>query len=357
MATIIEDSPTTGARRDIRVLSQEELAQWFAEQGEKAFRLKQLNQWLWQRGATDFAEMTNLGKSLRTKLSAHFSIAAIQEDFRQNSADGTVKIRFRLHDGHLIESVLIPVVRDDRYTVCVSSQVGCSLTCSFCATGKMRRIRNLTGAEIYDQVRLVNQLCEAQFGKPLTNVVYMGMGEPLLAYAPVMRSVDLITSPEGLGMSPRRLTISTAGIAKAILRLANDQSKVNLALSLHAPTDEQRSQIMPINDSNNLEILMQALEEYYRLTHNRISYEYIALRDFNDSEADAHALANLCRKFPVRVNIIEYNPVAGDSWQKSEPAVIDRFAQILSERGVTVTIRRSRGKDIDAACGQLVIKD
>ena len=344
-------------RRDIRDLDAGALAAWFDARGEKAFRRKQLEQWLWQRGATAFAEMSNLGKGLRAKLAADFAIYGLREDARQVSDDGTVKVRFRLHDGHLVESVLIPVPRDDRYTVCVSSQVGCSLTCSFCATGKMARARNLTGAEIYDQVRLVGAICEATYARPLTNVVYMGMGEPLLAYAPVMRSIELLTAPWGLGMSPRRLTVSTAGIAKAIRRLAADQSKVNLALSLHAATEEKRSAIMPINDSNSLDVLLPALEEYYHLTRNRISYEYIALRGFNDTLDDAHALANLCRRFPVRVNIIEYNPVPGDPWHKSHPEVIDAFARVLRERGVMVTVRRSRGKDIDAACGQLANRD
>ena len=359
MATIVSDvaqREPLAERRDVRALTPEELTAWFAQQGEQKFRRKQLEQWLWQRGATSFAEMTNLGKGLRAKLERDFAILSLREEMRQTSEDGTVKVRYRLHDGHAIESVLIPVPRDDRYTVCVSSQVGCSLTCSFCATGKMKRLRNLTGAEIYDQVRLVNTICEAQYGRPLTNVVYMGMGEPLLAYSSVMRSVELITSPEGLGMSPRRLTISTAGIAKAIRRLADDASKVNLALSLHAATEEKRSAIMPINDSNSLESLMEALEYYYKVTQNRLSYEYIALRDFNDTEEDAHALANLCRRFPVRVNIIEYNPVEGDDFAKSDPQVIDRFARVLRERGVMVTVRRSRGKDIDAACGQLANK-
>lgn len=343
-------------KRDIRELSTEELEAWFDEQGEKRFRLKQLLQWLWQKGATSFVEMSNLGKELRAKLDAEFEFRTIQEDFRQNSSDGTVKVRFKLHDGHLMESVLIPVERDERFTVCVSSQVGCSLTCSFCATGKMKRVRNLTAGEIYDQVRIVNVICEATYGHSLTNIVYMGMGEPLLAYAPVMRSIELITSPEGMGMSPRRITISTAGIAKAITKLATDQSKVNLAISLHAADDVKRSQIMPINDSNNLEVLMNALDEYYRVTHNRISYEYIALRGFNDTSADAQALANLCRRFPVRVNIIEYNPIDDGEFAKSDPEVIDNFARILRERGVMATVRRSRGKDIDAACGQLANK-
>ncbi len=343
-------------RRDIRELDTTELEAWFASVEEPKFRVKQLQQWLWQHGVTEFAMMTNLGKSLREKLTADFVIPSLREDARQVSDDGTIKVRYRLHDGHLIESVLIPVVKVQRFTVCVSSQVGCSLTCSFCATGKMARVRNLTASEIFDQVRLVNALCEATFGKPLTNVVYMGMGEPLLAYTSVKRSIDLITSPQGLGMSPRRLTISTAGIAKAIRRLADEASKVNLALSLHAATDAKRSEVMPINDSNDLATLMDALAYYYQQTHNRISYEYIALRDFNDSVEDAHALASLCKRFPVRVNIIEYNPIDSAGFGRSDAAVVDRFAQVLAERGVTVTVRRSRGRDIDAACGQLANK-
>ncbi len=347
---------TVAERRDIRELDTAALEAWFAEVQEPRFRVKQLQQWLWQHGVTEFAMMTNLGKSLREKLAADFVIPSLREDARQVSDDGTIKVRYRLHDGHLIESVLIPVVKVQRFTVCVSSQVGCSLTCSFCATGKMARVRNLTASEIYDQVRLVNAICEATFGRPLTNVVYMGMGEPLLAFQSVMRSVDLITSPEGLGMSPRRLTISTAGIAKAIRRLADVNSKVNLALSLHAADDTKRSEIMPINDSNDLASLMDALDDYYQRTRNRISYEYIALRGFNDTVEDAHELANLCRRFPVRVNVIEYNPIGDERFGRSDSAVVDLFAQTLAERGVTVTVRRSRGKDIDAACGQLANK-
>ena len=363
-ATITVDAPAEQAappqapakRRDIRELSTADIATWLVDNGEKKFRAKQVTQWLWQKGATSFAEMSNLGKGLRVKLAEHFAIRPLREDVRQVSDDGTVKLRLRTHDEHLIEAVLIPVAADDRYTVCVSSQVGCSLTCSFCATGRMKRLRNLTAGEIYDQVRMVSVMCESMYGRGVTNVVYMGMGEPLLAYAPVMRSIELLTSEQGLGMSPRRITVSTAGIAKAITRMATDQSKVNLALSLHAADDAKRSEIMPINDANNLSVLMDALEDYYHRTRNRISYEYIALRDFNDSEDDAYALAKLCHRFPVRVNIIEYNPIEAGLFAKSDPQVIDRFARILRERGVMVTVRRSRGKDIDAACGQLANK-
>ena len=354
LAQAAPDAPP--ARRDIRELDEAALRAWFAEVGEPKFRVGQLRRWLWQHGVTEFAMMTNLGKSLRAKLAEHFVIPTLTEDARQVSADGTVKLRWRLHDGHLVESVLIPVTSTDRYTVCVSSQVGCSLTCAFCATGKMRRVRNLTASEIYDQVRLVDALCEATYGRGLTNVVYMGMGEPLLAYASVMRSIDLITSPEGLGMSPRRLTISTAGIAKAIRRLADDASKVRLALSLHAADDDKRSAIMPINERNGLDVLMDALAYYYRQTGNRISFEYIALRDFNDGEEDAHRLAQLCRRLPVKVNVIEYNPIGDGRFGRSDARQVDAFVAVLEQRGITATVRRSRGEDIDAACGQLANK-
>lgn len=341
---------------DIRQLDQEALLSYFADMGEPKFRAKQVYEWLWQKGATSFEEMTNLSKKLRERLQADFVINAIVEDKVQRSLDGTIKSRFRLHDGHLIESVLIPVPADDRYTVCVSSQVGCSLSCTFCATGRMDRLRNLDAAEIYDQVVRVNQQSLDTFGHPLTNVVYMGMGEPLLAYRPVLESIRLLTSEEGLNMSPRRLTISTAGIAKMIRRLAEDATKVNLALSLHAADDAKRNEIMPINEQNNLATLMDALEYFYDKTRNRISYEYIAFQDFNDSLEDARRLAQLCRRFPVRVNIIEYNPIDGADFRKSTEHRIDDFARYLSERDIMVTVRRSRGKDIDAACGQLANK-
>jgi 23S rRNA (adenine2503-C2)-methyltransferase len=301
--------------------------------------------------------MTNLSKKLRETLAERYVINAIVEDKVQLSADGTIKTRFRLHDGHLIESVLIPVPDDGRFTVCVSSQVGCSLTCKFCATGRMKRLRNLDASEIFDQVWLVNQQALTHFGHPLTNVVYMGMGEPLLAYRPVMESVERLTAADGLNMSPRRLTISTAGVAKIIRQLADDGCKTNLALSLHAADDNKRNEIMPINESNNLEELMDALEYFYQKTKNRISYEYIAFQNFNDSQEDAANLVRLCKRFPVRVNIIEYNPIDDAPFAKSEEDQIDRFARYLRERDVVATVRRSRGKDIDAACGQLANKD
>jgi 23S rRNA (adenine2503-C2)-methyltransferase len=344
-------------KTDVRKITQPELEEIFKGMGEPKFRAKQVYEWLWKKGAHSFEEMTNLSKNLRSKLEDGFSINAIQEDKVQFSTDGTIKTRYRLHDGHLIESVLIPVPVDKRFTVCVSSQVGCSLTCSFCATGRMKRVRNLDASEIFDQVWMVNEQSMEHFGHPLTNIVYMGMGEPLLAYKNVMESIDLITSDKGLNMSAKRITISTAGIAKMIKRMADDNSKVNLALSLHAADDEKRNRIMPINEQNNLATLMDAMEYYYRQTRNRISYEYITFQGFNDQIEDAKKLVKLCKRFPVRVNIIEYNPIDGASFVKSSEDQIDEFAKYLRDHEVMVTVRRSRGKDIDAACGQLANKD
>jgi len=342
---------------DLRKIDLNTLKEWLISKEEKPFRAKQIQEWLWKKSAQSIDEMTNLSLSLREQLKEEFELNSITADKIQYSDDGTIKSRFKLHDGHLIESVLIPVVKDRRFTVCVSTQVGCSLTCSFCATGKMKRARNLSAGEIYDQVIEVQKQCIEKFDHPLTNIVYMGMGEPLLNYAEVLKSVDHITNPNGLNWSPKRITVSTAGVAKMIRKLADDQVKFNLAISLHAPTDEQRNEIMPINETNNLEVLMEALQYFYQKTKNKISYEYIAFQHFNESPEDAHRLAKLCQDFPVKINIIEYNSVDGVTLLKSDPERTDRFAAILNRLGIRTTIRRSRGKDIDAACGQLANKE
>jgi 23S rRNA (adenine2503-C2)-methyltransferase len=341
-------------KKDIRQLSKAELAEVIVSLGEKKFRAGQIYDWLWKQSAVSFDDMTNLSKEFRQLLSENFIINAIVEDKVQRSEDGTLKARYRLHDGHLIESVLIPVPVDGRFTACVSSQVGCSLTCTFCATGRMGRIRNLDPSEIYDQVANINRHSLETFGYPLTNIVYMGMGEPLLTYSNMMKSVDLIT--EGLGFSPKRITISTAGIAKMIRKLADDNVKFNLAISLHAADDEKRNKIMPINEQNNLAALTKALDYFYQKTKNRITFEYIAFQNFNDSLQDAANLVKICKRVPVRVNIIEYNPIDNAPFLKSADENIDRFAQHLRNNDIAVTVRKSRGKDIDAACGQLANK-
>jgi 23S rRNA (adenine2503-C2)-methyltransferase len=345
--------------RDIRSLPLDDIEALLQSWGEPRFRARQLYEWLWAKGAVEWEAMTNLPKALRRRLSETFTLHSLRAEVVQRSADGTLKTRWLTHDGHRIESVLIPVPDADRYTVCVSTQVGCSLTCSFCATGRMGRLRNLTAYEIYDQVALVNRQCQEAFGRPLTNVVYMGMGEPLLNYAATRESLQRLTAqpPLGMGIGAHRITVSTAGIAKMIRKLADDGYRSNLALSLHAADDAKRSAIMPINESNNLEALLQALEYFYAKTHSRISYEYIAFERFNDTTEDAARLVQLCRRrFPVRVNIIEYNPIEGAHFEKSEETRLNAFAAYLADRGVTVTVRRSRGKDIDAACGQLANK-
>ena len=345
-----------GKRKDIRLLSLEELQVAIVELGEKKFRAKQIYEWLWKKGARSFEEMTNLSKSLRQTLFEQFHLRPIAIDLVQKSNDGTIKTRFKLHDGHLMESVLIPVPVDNRYTVCVSSQVGCSLTCSFCATGRMKLQRNLDPGEIYDQVVLVNQQALEHFDHPLTNIVYMGMGEPLLAYKNVLKSVEHITSPKGLNMSPKQITVSTAGIAKMIKRLATDEVKFNLALSLHAADDVKRNEIMPINETNNLKVLVEALQFFYQNTKSRITFEYIAFQNFNDSIEDAKNLVRLCQQVPAKVNIIEYNPIDDAPFSKAKADRVDAFARYLREYKIAFTLRRSRGKDIDAACGQLANK-
>lgn len=345
----------TAAHKNIRSLTQEELKAFFIEKGEKAFRAKQVWEWLWMKSARSFEEMTNLSKETRTMLTEHFSFPVVAVDNFQVSRDRTIKNAFKLHDGNIVEGVLIPT--DTRMTACISSQVGCSLTCKFCATGRLARLRNLDAEEMYDQVVLIRNQAMERYNQPLTNIVYMGMGEPLLNYKNMLESVNRITSPDGLGMSPQRITVSTAGIAKMIKKLGDDEVKFNLALSLHAANDVKRNHIMPINEQNSLEALADALNYFYDKTGTRVTFEFIVFKDFNDGIEDAKELAAFCRKVPAKVNIIEYNPIDDGEFQQTFPERLDIFTNVLEERGVIVNVRRSRGKDIDAACGQLANKN
>lgn len=342
-------------KRDIRNLSPAEIKTFLVEHAEPAFRAKQIAEWLWIKSAVSFEEMSNLSKALREKLQAHFAINAIKIDQSQFSADRTIKNTFKLYDGNIIEGVLIPTT--ERMTACVSSQVGCSLTCKFCATGYMERKRNLDPAEIYDQVVLIDKQARENYGIPLSNIVYMGMGEPLLNYANVLKSVEYLTSEEGLNMSAKRITVSTAGIAKMIRKLGDDNVKFNLALSLHAANDKKRNEIMPINEQNSLKALAEALKYYYLKTKNPVTYEYIIFNDFNDELEDAVELAKFCKHLPCKVNIIEYNPISFASFTNAEEDKTEAFANYLKKQGIITNIRRSRGKDIDAACGQLAVKE
>jgi 23S rRNA (adenine2503-C2)-methyltransferase len=345
---------TITKKTDIRSLTLQQLKEAFVLKGDKAFRGQQVYEWLWRKSATDFDTMTNINFETRNWLKENFVINAILVVDKQISNDGSIKSSFRLHDGFLVEGVLIPA--DERMTACVSSQVGCSLTCKFCATGKMDRARNLTQDEIYDQVVIIRNWAMHHYGKPLTNIVFMGMGEPLLNYANVLKGIEKITSPEGLGMSQDRITVSTAGIAKMIMKLADDNVKFNLALSLHAANDLKRNQIMPINESNNLKAVGEALKYFYEITGKRVTYEYIAFKDFNESQQDAKELLTFCKLIPSKVNIIEYNPIGDGEFEKADSNKIDQFCAYLERHGIIAKVRRSRGKDIDAACGQLANK-
>ncbi len=341
-------------KKDIRKISLEELTDWFQSAGEKTFRAKQIHEWLWKKSATDFSAMTNLSKALREKMAEHFVINPIAEDLTQKSSDGTIKSRFKLHDNHFIEGVLIPT--DSRVTACVSSQVGCSLSCKFCATGFMDRKRNLDAGEIYDQVVMINKQALENYNQPLTNIVFMGMGEPLLNYKNVMEAIHYITSEEGLNISSKRITVSTAGIAKMIKRLADDDVKFNLAISLHAPNDEKRNEIMPINEENNLEVLMDSIQYFKNMTGNKVTFEYILFDHFNDSIKEANELIALSRRADAMVNVIEYNAIKEADFTKSDVGRREKFIRHLEDHGVTAKVRISRGKDIDAACGQLANK-
>jgi 23S rRNA (adenine2503-C2)-methyltransferase len=342
-------------KQNIRHLSLPALQAYFNTIGEKPFRAKQVYEWLWQKHAGSFEAMTNLSKQLRALLEEHFTLPAIKVDTTQHSTDGTIKSRFRLHDGHLVEGVLIPT--ENRQTACVSSQVGCSLSCKFCATGYMDRKRNLEYDEIYDEVALLNQQSLETSGKKLTNIVYMGMGEPLLNYKNVLQSIERITAEDGLAMSPKRITVSTAGVAKMIRQLGDDKVRFNLALSLHAANDKKRSEIMPINDTNTLKVLVEALNYFYKATQNQISFEYILFQDFNDSLKDADELIKIYRQVPADlINIIEYNPIDNARFQKPKEEAVEKFMAYLGKNRVNARLRRSRGKDIDAACGQLANK-
>jgi 23S rRNA (adenine2503-C2)-methyltransferase len=343
-------------QKNIRHLSLNELEQYFEALGEKKFRARQVHEWLWLKPVQHFDEMTNLSKELRNILKENFTLPALVIDTIQHSSDGTIKSRFKTHEGYLVEGVLIPT--ESRHTACVSSQIGCSLSCKFCATGYIDRKRNLSFDEIYDEVAIINRQCEKAYGKKLSNIVFMGMGEPLLNYKNVLRAIERITSPDGLAMSPRRITVSTAGVAKQIKQLGDDNVKFKLALSLHAANDKKRHDIMPINDSNNIRSLIEALNYFYEQTKNEITFEYILFNNFNDSFKDADELIKIYRQVPADlVNIIEYNPIDFAKFEKPSEEKTQAFISYLEKHRVNVRLRRSRGKDIDAACGQLANKN
>jgi len=341
-------------KKDIRALSKDQLRDFFVSHGDKAFRGNQVYEWLWKKSAHTFEDMTNVSKETRQMLEDNFVINHIHVDTMQRSNDGTIKNAVRLHDGLIVESVLIPT--KTRTTACVSSQVGCSLDCRFCATARLKRMRNLNPDEIYDQVVAIDKESRLYFDKPLSNIVFMGMGEPLMNYNNVIKAIDKITSPEGLGMSPKRIVVSTSGVPKMIKKMADDGVKFKLAVSLHSAIDEVRTAIMPFNETFPLTDLKEALEYWYAKTKNRITYEYVIWDGINDSKKDVDALIAFCKFAPSKINLIEYNPIDDGEFQQAKSNAIDMYVSMLEARNITVTVRRSRGKDIDAACGQLANK-
>lgn len=344
----------TKEKKDIRALTKVQLRDFFVSQGNKAFRGNQVYEWLWSKACYDFEDMTNLSKETRTMLEANFVINNIKVDKQQRSKDGTIKNAVKLHDDFVVESVMIPTY--NRTTACVSSQVGCSLDCKFCATAKLKRLRNLNPDEIYDQVVAIDKQSRLYNDRPLSNIVFMGMGEPLMNYNNVLKSIEKITSEEGLNMSPKRITVSTSGVPKMIKKLADDQVKFNLAVSLHSARDEVRTQIMPFNAKFDLASLKEALEYWYAKTKKRVTYEYIVWKGINDKEEDILALIEFCKVIPCKVNLIEYNPIDDDAFQQANDNAVAQYMNSLEAHGITVTLRHSRGKDIDAACGQLANK-
>lgn len=342
-------------KKDIRALSKDQLRDFFVAHGGQAFRGNQIYEWLWNKSAHTFDEMTNLSKETRAMLEAHFVINHIEVDKMQRAADGTVKNAIKLYDDLIVESVLIPT--ESRTTACISSQVGCSLDCKFCATARLKKMRNLNPDEIYDQVVAIDQQSRLYHGHKLSNIVFMGMGEPLLNYNNVLEAIDKITSDEGLGMSAKRITLSTVGIPKMIKKMADDAVKFKLAVSLHSAIDEVRSKMMPINEKSNLDDLLEALQYWYKKTGSKVTFEYVVWKGINDTQKDADALVAYCKKIPAKVNLIEYNPIDDGVYQQASEQAIQLYVRTLEANNIVVNIRRSRGKDIDAACGQLANKN
>lgn len=344
----------TSEKKDIRTLSKTDLIEFFKKIGDQPFRGNQVYEWLWNKGAHRFEDMTNISKDTRSLLEDHFVINHIEVDRMQKSEDGTIKNAVKLHDGLIVESVLIPT--GTRTTACVSSQVGCSLDCKFCATARLKKMRNLNPDEIFDQVVAIDRESRLYHNRPLSNIVFMGMGEPLMNYNNVIKSIEKITSDEGLGMSPKRITLSTSGVPKMIKKLADDEVKFNLAVSLHSAIQETREQLMPFATKLNLKDLLDSLKYWYQKTNRRVTYEYVVWEGINDTIEHVDALVDFCKKVPCKVNIIEYNQIDDPSFKQASRASVDNYIKSLDKNKIPVTVRRSRGKDIDAACGQLANK-
>jgi len=337
--------------KNIKSLSYKEIESVLKENNEKGYRAKQIYDWLWKFNVSQFSQMKNIPKNTIDFLNSNYSINSISTIKSIRSTDGTIKLAFSLFDGHIIEGVLIP--SDDRTTACISTQAGCMAACIFCATGKMGFKRNLLSHEIFEQVFIINELSIKEYGHKLNNIVLMGMGEPLLNYEEVIDSIEKITNNSLLAFSPQRITLSTVGISEKIKQLADDNLKFNLAVSLHTANHQKRDKLIPLNRVHNLEKISESLIYYHKKTGNRITIEYLMIRNFNDKAEDAKELALFCKSFPVKVNIIEYNSTDNKDLIKPERKRLLEFCDFLESKNMIVNIRKSKGADINAACGQL----
>ena len=338
-------------KKNIRELKLSDLENILNKLEEPGYRSRQIFRWLWKERVSSFNQMSNISSKCKDYLNNNFNIQYTEIDKKIKSNDGTIKFLFTLPDGKKCEGVLIP--ENQRITACVSSQVGCSFSCKFCATGKMKRTRNIFAFEIYDQVTLMMEEAKKNFDNYLTNIVYMGMGEPLVNYQNVIESINYIVSKDGLNMSSKRITVSTVGVSKMIKKLADDNIKVNLAVSLHSANNIKRSQIMDVNHFNNLDDLRDSLLYFYSKTKIKITYEYVMLKDFNDSKQDAIDLAKFSKIIPSKINLIEFNSIENSNFKKSSEQVTKEFISLLKKENIVVNLRRSRGEDVNAACGQL----
>lgn len=339
---------------DIRSLSLADIEKFFIEKDEKHFRARQVYEWLWKKACRSFDEMTNLSRETRELMEKYFKFPVLTVENENKSADRTIKSLFRLTDGLFIEGVLIPEA--NRTTACISSQAGCPLACTFCGTGFLGFKRNLGFTEIFDQMTEINRQSLKYFRIPLSNIVFMGMGEPLLNYEEVKKAIEKMTSPDGLAMSPQRITLSSVGIPSMIHRMADENIKFHFALSLHVADNAKRTKIIPLNKKYPIEELIESLKYFHDKTKKRITLEYLLFREFNDSLKDAGDLARFCKNFPVKINLIEYNPVNMSVYKKSESSALIAFQKFLEKRNLVVNVRKSRGGDINAACGQLAAK-
>jgi len=341
-------------KKDIRSFNEDQLKEILTSNSFKPFRAKQILHWIWNKSVHHFDEMSNIPINLIEFLKENFVINFIKVHRMQKSSDGTIKNAIELYDGYIVECVLIPT--KDRITACVSSQVGCSLNCKFCATAKLKRMRNLNPDEIYDQVVLIRKQSEEYFKRPLTNIVFMGMGEPLMNYSNVLKSIEKITSKSGLGMSQKRIVVSTSGVPKMIKKIADQGVKFKLAVSLHSAINEKRTSIMPFNDKMNLKELQESLIYWYKKTKKIITYEYVVWKGINDNDDDISALVEFCKKIPSKVNLIQYNNIDDPNFVQAPQNILNKYIKTLELNNIKATIRKSRGEDIDAACGQLANK-